>query len=116
MLAARFTLTTCVLLSVSAGAVASDSLTSKDGMTLYTYDKDKDGQSACYDECAVKWPPYLGKEGESLGDEWTLIKRTDGTLQWAYEGKPVYFYIDDKKAGDSTGDGKGGVWHMVESD
>ena len=39
--------------------------------------------------------------------EWTIVERTDGTKQWAYEGKPLYLYIEDKAAGDVTGEGKG---------
>ena len=41
------------------------------------------------------------------------MKRKDDQMQWAYLGKPVYFYKDDKKAGDKAGEGKGGVWHVV---
>ncbi|MNP39404.1 Secreted repeat [compost metagenome] len=48
-----------------------------------------------------------------MGD-WTLIKRKDGSMQWAYYGKPLYTYIDDKKAGDKAGEGKGGVWHIAK--
>jgi predicted lipoprotein with Yx(FWY)xxD motif len=36
-------------------------LTDANGMTLYTFDKDTngDGKSVCNDDCAVKWPPLL---------------------------------------------------------
>ena len=37
--------------------------------------------------------------------EWTIVERTDGTKMWAYEGKPLYTFIKDKKPGDVTGDG-----------
>jgi predicted lipoprotein with Yx(FWY)xxD motif len=43
---------------------------------------------------------------------WTTIKRDDGKMQWAYDGKPLYTFKNDKP-GEMTGDGKGGVWHMV---
>lgn len=39
--------------------------------------------------------------------------RTDGTMQWAYEGKPLYLWTKDTKPGDVTGDGVGGVWHVI---
>jgi predicted lipoprotein with Yx(FWY)xxD motif len=97
----------------AVGAQAAEMLTAKDGMTLYVFDKDKDGMSSCYDKCAVMWPPYLGKKGEEMMKDWTLVKRTDGTMQWAYDGKPVYFFKDDKKKGDAKGDGLGKVWHVV---
>ena len=48
-----------------------------------------------------------------MGEGWTLVARTDGTMQWAYDGKPTYFYVGDAAAGDITGDGVGGVWHMI---
>jgi predicted lipoprotein with Yx(FWY)xxD motif len=41
-------------------------------------------------------------------------KGRGGTMQWAYDGKPLYFYADDKKKGETAGDGKGGVWHIVK--
>ena len=34
-------------------------------------------------------------------------------MQWAHNGKPVYFYVGDSKKGDVTGDGKGGIWHVL---
>jgi predicted lipoprotein with Yx(FWY)xxD motif len=43
-----------------------------------------------------------------------LIKRDDGTMQWADEGKPLYLFAQDKKPGDVKGDGKNGVWHVVK--
>jgi predicted lipoprotein with Yx(FWY)xxD motif len=86
------------------------------GMTLYTFDKDETGKSNCYDDCAVNWPPLTAAEGSTPEGEWTVIERTDGTSQWAYEGKPVYLWIKDMKPGDTTGDGVGGVWHVVHAD
>jgi predicted lipoprotein with Yx(FWY)xxD motif len=45
--------------------------------------------------------------------DWALVKRTDGSMQWTYDKKPLYFFEGDKKADDKTGDGLGGVWHIV---
>jgi len=98
--------------SVMAGHAAG-MLMDMNGMTLYTYDNDTAGVSTCYDACAAKWPPYLVSEGETMGEGWTQVDRTDGAKQWAYDGKPVYLYVDDKAAGDMMGDGAGGVWHII---
>lgn len=98
---------------LSLGAAQAQFVAGDTGMTLYTYDEDTAGTSNCYDQCAENWPPYLGQSGEEKGEGWTLVERTDGTMQWAYDGKPTYYYIGDAKAGDATGDGKGGVWHVV---
>ena len=100
-------------LMLSAVGAQAAVLTAQNGMTLYVFDKDKGDQSVCYDDCAVNWPPYVGTADEKMPDDWKLVQRTDGTMQWTYDGKPVYFYKDDKAKGDVTGDGKGGVWHVI---
>lgn len=97
-------------LATSAAAQMADD----EGMVLYTFDNDTAGVSTCYDNCAVNWPPYLATEGEEKGESWTQVERTDGTMQWAYEGKPVYYYVQDTAPGDATGDGVNGVWHIIE--
>jgi predicted lipoprotein with Yx(FWY)xxD motif len=85
-------------------------------MTLYTFDKDEKDKSNCYDKCATNWPPLMaGADAKAMG-EWTVVKRTDGSMQWAYDGKPLYTFVKDKKPGDVTGDGASGVWHVVKAD
>ena len=75
------------------------------GMTLYTFDKDAEGKSNCNGECAAEWPPLaVAADSKATGD-WTIVKRDDGSMQWALAGKPLYLWIKDKKAGDATGDG-----------
>jgi len=109
----RGTAAIAAILAAAAAAHAAGMLTAANGMTLYTFDNDKDGMSACYDQCAANWPPYLANAGESMGDEWTTVKRTDGAMQWAYDGKPVYFFKGDAAKGDKNGDGLKGVWHII---
>jgi predicted lipoprotein with Yx(FWY)xxD motif len=99
---------------MTIGAHAAELVVAKNGMTLYTFDKDAGGVSACYDDCAKKWPPYVGTADEKLTEGWTLAKRKDDTMQWAYDGKPVYFFAKDKAKGDATGDGLGDVWHVIK--
>jgi predicted lipoprotein with Yx(FWY)xxD motif len=86
------------------------------GMTLYTYDKDEGGISACYDKCATNWPPLLAAEGAMAEGDYALTKRTDGAMQWTYDGKPLYLWVKDAQPGDTTGDGVGGVWHVVKEE
>lgn len=84
------------------------------GMTLYTFDKDAGGKSACNGPCAANWPPLMaGADAMAMG-EWSVITRDDGTKQWAYEGKPLYGWVKDMKPGDVTGDGFNGVWHVAQ--
>lgn len=84
------------------------------GMTLYTFDKDAGGKSACNGPCAANWPPLMaGADAMAMG-EWSVITRDDGSKQWAYDGKPLYAWAKDKKPGDVTGDGFNGVWHVAQ--
>ncbi|GGE09042.1 hypothetical protein GCM10011390_30160 [Aureimonas endophytica] len=92
---------------------AGEILADAKGMTLYTFDKDKKGQSACYDDCAAKWPPLLATGKAAAKDGFTLVERKGGEKQWAYKGMPLYLWQNDKKPGDTTGDGVGGVWHVA---
>jgi len=88
-------------------------LTTADGMSLYRFDKDADGQSNCYETCASNWPPLqAGADAQPEGD-FTIIERSDGTRQWAYKGSPLYGFVKDQKTGDTLGDGLKGVWHLV---
>jgi predicted lipoprotein with Yx(FWY)xxD motif len=115
--AAALTLAGCAKKTQSSastyGAQAATVLTAQNGMTLYVFDKDKAGHSACYDKCAENWPPYIGTAEDKLPAKWKLVERTDGATQWTYNGKPVYFYKEDLAEGDANGDGKGGVWHVI---
>jgi predicted lipoprotein with Yx(FWY)xxD motif len=104
----------CALLLVASAASAASVATAKNGMTLYTYDKDKSGVPSCYGLCAFAWPAYIGHTGEKMGKGWTLVHRKGTSLQWAYHNKPAYFYAPDSKKGDMKGDGSGGVWHVFK--
>ncbi|MGL5671593.1 hypothetical protein JV213_06725 [Plesiomonas shigelloides] len=88
-------------------------MVSATGMTLYTFDKDKPGASTCVDACAAIWPPYLAATGSKPVGDFTLVARGDGTYQWAYKGKPLYLYAQDKAKGDKSGDKIKEVWHIV---
>jgi predicted lipoprotein with Yx(FWY)xxD motif len=90
-------------------------LTNKAGMTLYTFDKDSEGNSVCYGPCAVKWPPYAAASDATAKQDWEITTRKDGSKQWAFNGQPLYTWIGDTKAGDNTGDGVGGVWHTAKN-
>jgi predicted lipoprotein with Yx(FWY)xxD motif len=88
-------------------------LTDAKGMTLYTYDQDTSGVTNCYDKCATNWPPLMADAGAKADGDFTLVERKDGSMQWAYKGLPLYLWIKDSAAGDITGDGVGGVWHVA---
>jgi predicted lipoprotein with Yx(FWY)xxD motif len=84
------------------------------GMTLYTFDKDSGGKSACTGKCAENWPPLMADPTASPTAGYSLVGREDGGKQWAYQGKPLYGWIKDAKPGDTTGDGVNGSWHIAK--
>jgi len=90
-------------------------LTDAKGMSLYTFDKDADGKSACNGPCATNWPVLKAEASDAAADGYTIIARDDGSKQWAYKGKPLYTFAKDQKAGDVTGDGfLNGAWHLAK--
>lgn len=100
--------------SVTKPAYAENGMmVSSSGMTLYTFDNDKPDSSTCHDVCASIWPPYLAAKGSKPVGDFTLITRGDGKSQWAYKGKALYFYAQDRAKGDKSGDKTKEVWHIV---
>ena len=74
------------------------------GFALYAFTKDSRGKSACHGACARAWPPYTvkGRAVAGRGVRASLIGTTargDGTLQATYNGRPLYYYVGDKRAG-----------------
>ncbi len=103
---------------VGQNAALGSFLVDSKGMTLYIYTKDTPSTSNCYGGCASYWPPLLttgaptagtGITGSMLG----TTKRTDGTTQVTYNGWPLYYYVGDKAAGDTTGENVQGVWFVI---
>ena len=86
------------------------------GMTLYTFDKDvaNSGKSTCNGPCAALWPPAMATATDKPSGSYSVVTRDDGSMQWAYKGKPVYTYKPDQKAGDRTGDNFRDVWHVIK--
>lgn len=88
-------------------------LAAQNGMTLYTFRKDARGVSNCYGGCASAWPPMLASKSAAPEGPFTVISRKDGTRQWAKDGQPLYFWVKDRRAGDTTGHGVGNVWDVA---
>lgn len=74
--------------------------------TLYTFDKDitGSGKSTCNGGCLTTWPAlYATATAKAFGD-FSIIARDTGEKQWAYKGKPLYFFVGDSAAGDVSGE------------
>jgi predicted lipoprotein with Yx(FWY)xxD motif len=91
------------------------------GITLYDFVKDKGAVSACYGACTALWPPLLtsGKPVAGHGVRASLLgttKRKDGKLEVTYGGHPLYYFVSDRKPGQTTGQGVnqfGGPWWVI---
>jgi predicted lipoprotein with Yx(FWY)xxD motif len=91
------------------------------GITLYDFPPDKGKVSVCYGACAALWPPLIthGKPVAGLGARASLLgttKRKDGKLQVTYGGHPLYYFVTDRKPGQTTGQGLnqfGGPWWVI---
>lgn len=90
-------------------------LTDDKGMTLYDFDKDSTGKSACNGPCTTNWPPLKAAADAKSEGDYTVITREDGSKQWAFKGKPLYTWKNDHKPGDISGDGYlNGAWHIAK--
>ena len=93
-------------------------LTSAKGFTLYSFVPDTATKSNCNGACATYWPPVKGPAtaGPGVTGTLTTITRSDGSMQAAYDGHPLYTYVGDTAPGQAKGNGlnlSGGVWHEV---
>ena len=91
-------------------------LADANGRTLYWFAPDTAARSACYGSCAVYWPPVKGPATAGPGVTGTLsvLTRSDGSVQAAYDGRPLYTYVGDSAPGQANGNGlnlNGGLWH-----
>jgi predicted lipoprotein with Yx(FWY)xxD motif len=102
-----------ILTACATAESRHDVITGRSGMTMYTFDKDVagSGKSACEYACAARWPAAPATEAK--GPDFGSIGRVDGQAQLTYRGRPVYFYVGDRKPGDVMGDGVRGVWHAL---
>jgi predicted lipoprotein with Yx(FWY)xxD motif len=85
-----------------------------DDRSLYTFDRDEPGKSNCTGQCIAAWPALVAPADARPVGKWTIVKREDGSSQWAFGGKPVYTFAHDPE-GVASGDGMGGVWHQLPS-
>lgn len=91
------------------------------GFVLYAFTRDPRGRSACKGACAAAWPPYLvslraragaGVKSSLLG----TTRRADGKIQVTYAGRPMYYYVGDRRPGQvlcQNVDEFGGLWLVV---
>lgn len=103
--------------ATSAAEVLTNIRSDKEGFSLYYFDVDPVGEAACYglngDACINAWPPLLADGGAKPSSLLSVLELENGETQWAYKGKPLYFFAGDTEAGQTNGDGIGTVWHLA---
>lgn len=93
------------------------------GYVLYAFTRDRKGRSACYGECARAWPVYLAKSPlrAGAGVKKALLgttKRRNGRRQITYAGRPLYYYVGDRRPAQITCQNVveyGGTWLVVRA-
>jgi predicted lipoprotein with Yx(FWY)xxD motif len=93
-------------------------LTNSMGRTLYWFALDSPSTSRCTGSCTAYWPPVTGTPSLAPGLTGTLgtIARAATVRQATFDGHPLYTYIGDSGAGQTSGNGlnlNGGIWHEV---
>jgi predicted lipoprotein with Yx(FWY)xxD motif len=91
-------------------------------LTVYLFEADKGGKSACSGACASVWPPVttagaVKAGGGAISADLGTTMRSDGTEQVTYKGHPLYFFAKDKDDGDAYGQGSnsfGAGWYVLK--
>ncbi len=82
-------------------------------LPLYVFKGEPDGHSLCDRDCTAVWPIVRAESNDKPAGFWTIVKRDDGRLQWAYKNRPVYTYFEDRP-NDPKGVGKNMDWYLDE--
>ena len=96
-------------------------LTGASGRALYIWVADRKDKSSCSGACAQAWPPLTASSmpkvtGAANAADVSLISRSKGTKQVAYEGRPLYYYAGDTGPGMTNGQGSdqfGAKWWLI---
>jgi predicted lipoprotein with Yx(FWY)xxD motif len=132
----RLTASVLVLLALSAGSAAAGAprasvsvkpssygriLFDGRGFVLYAFTRDARGKSACSGACAAAWPPFIVKSRPRagagiVGRRLDTTRRGDGSLQATYAGRPLYYYVGDRRPGQilcQNVSEYGGIWRVI---
>jgi predicted lipoprotein with Yx(FWY)xxD motif len=111
-----------VQITTASKAPFGNYLTDSAGRTLYMFTADMQGMSMCTGACTKPWPAVLttgaptagsGVEASALG---TIANGS--AQQVTYHGHPLYYFIRDKAAGSTAGEGInhfGGSWYVISA-
>ena len=95
-------------------------LTDTEGKSLYWFKKDSPGKSSCSGQCLEKWPIYyretVAAPKDIKAEDFGTIIRADGKKQTTFRGYPLYYWINDKQAGETNGQNLKNVWFVINPD
>ncbi|MHB8400119.1 MAG: COG4315 family predicted lipoprotein [Candidatus Limnocylindrales bacterium] len=114
-----------VTLGVGTSATLGTYLTGSNGLTLYTLSSDSTSALACTGKCLTFWPPLTVDAGGTVtapagvsGTVSTFVWSDNAMTQGSLNGFPLYYFANDKAAGQTNGEGIkafGGVWHVAKA-
>jgi predicted lipoprotein with Yx(FWY)xxD motif len=95
-------------------------LTDADGNVIYYFANDEEGVSNCEGDCLSNWPPVAVDDSPTAGDgvsaQLGTVDGNDGSTQLTVNGYPAYYFAGDQAAGDTNGQGVGGIWWVFGAD
>jgi predicted lipoprotein with Yx(FWY)xxD motif len=91
------------------------------GRTLYLFEKDRGGMSACTSACVQYWPALTSRATPRAGSGvhqamLRVVRQQNGVRQVTYAGHPLYTFVGDKSAGQTSGEGLtnfGAAWYAI---
>lgn len=89
--------------AITQTILGSPGLATPGGFTLYIFSADGMNVSNCNGACAAVWPPFMATAGAQSSAGFSVITRSDGSHQWAFNGHPLYTFTGDTKAGEANG-------------
>lgn len=96
-----------VTVKVAENAKFGKFLVGANGRTLYLFEKDQGGESACTGGCAKVWPALTSKGAPSSesGVDMSRLGTFNGQVpdHVVYDGHPLYFYTGDTAPGEVNG-------------
>lgn len=126
LLAACGSTSTSAKTSTSSATVATSTssygtiVTSGSGVTFYVFSADSHDRSACTSSCAAAWHPVIAAHptvgGAAKQSLVSTFVRPGGEHQVAYDGHPLYTFVDDSGPHVISGQGInsfGGSWHVI---
>ena len=87
-------------LSASAAQLLWTRLGDEEGRTLLFAEDYRTGGSACVAACADEFPPLPAPDGAEPFADWSLLRRPDGRLQWAYQLRPLHTWSREEEPGE----------------